>query len=246
MSQKFIELIDQSQRVVVFTGAGISTESGIPDFRTPGKGIWTQNQPIEFKDFLKSEEARKETWRRKIQTDKVLSIAEPNTGHEAISQLVQSGKVSSVITQNIDGLHQKSGVPEAQIIELHGNTTYCVCLECDTRHELQPIMDAFEQDETLPLCRECDGIVKTATISFGQPMPIEEMERAKKATLQCDLFISIGSSLVVYPAAGFPQLAKQNNAKLVILNREPTQLDEVADLVIHDEIGPTLKSMIAV
>jgi NAD-dependent deacetylase len=107
-------------------------------------------------------------------------------------------------------------------------------------------MDAFEQDETLPLCRECDGIVKTATISFGQPMPIEEMERAKKATLQCDLFISIGSSLVVYPAAGFPQLAKQNNAKLVILNREPTQLDEVADLVIHDEIGPTLKSMIAV
>ena len=129
------------------------------------------------------------------------------------------------------------------MIELHGNTTYCVCLDCGTRHELQPIMQAFATDESLPFCRECNGIVKTATISFGQPMPEVEMVRAKEASLKSDLFISIGSSLVVYPAAGFPLLAKQNGAKLVILNREPTQLDAEADLVIHDEIGPTLNNL---
>tara|TARA_B100000315_G_scaffold256147_1_gene301372 strand:+ start:4838 stop:5587 length:750 start_codon:yes stop_codon:yes gene_type:complete len=236
-------LLAQSQNTVIFTGAGISTESGIPDFRSPGTGIWTQNQPIDFSEFLASEEARKETWRRKLQIDPVMSAAEPNTGHFAIAQLVQTGQVSSIITQNIDGLHQKSGVPDTQMIELHGNTTYCVCLDCGTRHELQPIMMAFEADESLPLCQECNGIVKTATISFGQPMPEAEMARAKEATLQSDLFISIGSSLVVYPAAGFPLLAKQNGAKLVILNREPTQLDVEADLVIHDEIGPTLNKL---
>lgn len=237
------ELLEQSDNTVVFTGAGMSTESGIPDFRSPGTGIWTQNQPIDFSEFLASEEARKETWRRKIQIDPVMSAAKPNSGHVAIAQLVQAGKVSSIITQNIDGLHQKSGVPDTRMIELHGNTTYCVCLDCGTRHELQPIMQAFATDESLPFCRECNGIVKTATISFGQPMPEVEMVRAKEASLKSDLFISIGSSLVVYPAAGFPLLAKQNGAKLVILNREPTQLDAEADLVIHDEIGPTLNSL---
>ena len=242
-SNQLAELLSQSHNTVIFTGAGISTESGIPDFRSPGTGIWTENQPIDFSEFMASEEARKETWRRKLKIDPVMSAAEPNAGHMAIAQLVQVGHVSTIITQNIDGLHQTSGVPEVQVIELHGNTTYCVCLDCGTRYELQPIMQAFEADESLPLCQDCDGIVKTATISFGQPMPIAEMERAKEATLQSDLFISIGSSLVVYPAAGFPLLAKQNNAKLVILNREPTQLDAEADLVIHDEIGPTLNNL---
>tara|TARA_B100001971_G_scaffold114382_1_gene105296 strand:- start:117 stop:809 length:693 start_codon:yes stop_codon:yes gene_type:complete len=228
---------------VVFTGAGISTESSVPDFRSPCTGIWTQNQPLDFSEFLAPEKAHKESWRRKLQIDPLLSVAEPNADHQAIAHLVQTGQIKTIITQNIDGLHQKSGIPDAQMIELHGNTTYCVCLECGTRHELQPIMQAFEADESLPICRDCDGIVKTATISFGQPMPVAEMESAKEVTLQSDLFISIGSSLVVYPAVNFPLLAKQNGANLVILNRVPTQLDAEADLVMHDEIGPTLNKL---
>jgi NAD-dependent deacetylase len=160
--------------------------------------------------------------------------------------LVKQGKVAAVITQNIDGLHVKSGVPADRVIELHGNGTYAACLDCRTRYELAPILDAFRADETLPLCEACGGIVKSATISFGQAMPEAEMARAKAATLDCDLFISIGSSLVVYPAAGFPVLAKENGAKLAILNREPTGIDAIADLVLHREIGDTLGAAVGV
>lgn len=240
----FKELLAQSDLAIVFTGAGISTESGIPDFRSPG-GIWTKNKPIYFQDFVDSEESRRETWRRKIETDKTMSVAQPNKGHLAIAKLVSTGKVSHVITQNIDGLHQASGVPEDRIIELHGNATYATCLDCDTRYELEPIKSAFASDGTLPICDGCGGMVKTATISFGQAMPQEEMNRAQSATLDCDLFITIGSSLVVYPAAGFPLLAKESGANLVILNRDPTDHDEAADLVINEEIGPTLISVVA-
>ena len=225
--------------MVFFTGAGISTESGIPDFRSPG-GIWTKAAPIEFQDFLASEESRRESWRRKMILDQSISTAEPNRGHRAIASLVKSGTCTAVITQNIDGLHQQSGIPDSKIIELHGNGTYASCLGCGQRYELQPIFEAFERDETLPVCTHCTGIVKTATISFGQSMPEAEMLRAQQVSESCDLFIVVGSSLVVYPAAALPVLAKNNGASLVILNREPTDLDEYADLVLHNEAGESL------
>ena len=237
--QQLARLIDEATRVVVFTGAGISTESGIPDFRSPN-GIWSQTTPIYFDEYVKSADARIEAWRRKFEIDRDMIGAEPNRGHRAVAKLVRTGKVSAVITQNIDGLHQESGVPDEQMIELHGNGTYATCLSCGARHELDPIKAAFEADNTLPDCNICGGIVKTATISFGQAMPEGPMERARDETLACDLFLAIGSSLVVYPAAGFPAMAKQNGAGLVIINRDPTDLDRMADLVLNREIGPTL------
>ena len=236
-------MLEKSRRAVVFTGAGISTESGIPDFRSPG-GIWTKYQPIDFRDFMASEDMRRESWRRKFASDSVMKAAKPNKGHLAVAKLVQQGKVSSVITQNVDGLHQASGVPDEKVIELHGNTTYAVCLDCGKRYELQDIRATFEKKEILPVCDKCNGIVKTATISFGQAMPVNEVRAAEEETLACDLFLAIGSSLVVYPAAGFPAQAKQNGAKLVILNRDPTALDSVADLVLNQEIGPTLSAAV--
>ena len=237
--QQLRDLLFKARKVVVFTGAGISTESGIPDFRSPG-GIWSKYKPIEFHDFLRSEEMRRESWRRKFKTDQVVSAAKPNNGHRAIALLNKNGLVSSVITQNIDGLHQLSGISDEQIIELHGNGTYAACLSCHKRIELKEVRQLFELDEQLPACEACGGIIKTATISFGQPMPEAELLRAEKETLACDVFFVIGSSLVVYPAAGLPIMAKRNGARLIILNREPTELDLHADLVLNREIGPTL------
>ncbi len=232
-------LIRQSQRIVVFTGAGISTESGIPDFRGP-KGVWKTQTPIDFRDFVRSEDVRREGWQRKFAGELNLDKAAPNAGHRAVTSLVQAGKVTHIITQNVDGLHQQSGTPDEQVIELHGNASYATCLDCHKRYELEDIKAAFMADGTIPYCDDCNGIVKTATISFGQAMPEKEMQRAEDATLQCDLFIAIGSSLVVYPAAGFPRLAKQNGARLVILNEQETDLDPYCDLVLHEQIGPTL------
>jgi len=239
------ELIDGARRIVAFTGAGISTESGIPDFRSPG-GIWTKYQPIYFDDFMSSDEMRRESWRRKFATDETILKAEPNAGHRALAKLVEQGKMTAIITQNVDGLHQRSGVPASRIIELHGNTTYATCLDCGQRHELEPIRKAFQANGTLPICEKCDGIVKTATISFGQAMPEIQMARAQDETQQCDLFIVLGSSLVVYPAAGFPRIAKRRGARLAILNRDPTDQDDDADLVVHDEIGPTMSRVVGV
>lgn len=236
-------LLDASQRGVVFTGAGISTESGIPDFRSPG-GIWAKYRPIDFQEFMASEEARRDYWRRKFATHEAVAGAEPNQGHLAVTELVRRGTVSAVITQNIDGLHQASGVPADCVIELHGNTTYAHCLKCGQEYDLDPIREMFLADETLPVCGACGGVVKTATVSFGQTMPEAEMRRAQEKTLACDLFLAVGSSLVVYPAAGFPALAKESGAALVIVNREPTSLDDLADLVINAEIGPTLDAAV--
>ena len=238
-------LLGQCQRAVVFTGAGISTESGIPDFRSPG-GVWDRMKPIEFQDFLGSEEMRRESWRRKRVIDQDMVRAKPNRGHRAVAELVERGTCACVITQNIDGLHQESGVSDDNIIELHGNSTYATCLQCSHRYELAPIFEAFERDETLPLCTACGGIVKTATVSFGQAMPEAAMRRAEHETLACDLFLAIGSSLVVYPAAGFPAVAKSNGARLVILNRDATEQDALADLVLHEEIGATLGAAVGV
>ncbi len=232
-------LIDRSSHSIAFTGAGISTESGIPDFRSPG-GIWSRTTPIYFDEFMRSEEARRETWRRKLEIDRDIEGAEPNRGHRALAKMMRTGRLVSIITQNIDGLHQESGVPETQIIELHGNGTYATCLSCGLRHELGPIKKAFRDQGVLPTCRCCGGIVKAATISFGQAMPEAAMQRAHDESSACDLFLVVGSSLTVHPAAGFPILAKQNGAALVILNRDATDLDGYADLVINREIGPVL------
>ncbi len=239
MSVELKSLIDQSKRVVAFTGAGISTESGIPDFRSPG-GLWTKMAPIDFRDFMASEEMRAESWRRKFGMDGHFSSAEPNKGHMALAKLVDTGKITHIITQNVDNLHQNSGVPDARVIELHGNSTYATCLNCGVRYELDEIRTHFEKHARAQDCTFCAGILKSATVSFGQAMPEHEMERASEATLNCDLFLAIGSSLQVYPAASFPVLAKENGARLVILNREETDLDPIADLVLHAEIGATL------
>lgn len=239
------QLLVDANKVVAFTGAGISTESGIPDFRSPG-GIWTKYQPIDFRDFVASEEMRREAWRRKFATDETMRQATANAGHRALTRLHEDGKLTALITQNIDGLHQASGMPDEAVIELHGNSTYATCLNCGERHELDWAKWVFADNETLPTCMVCDGIVKTATISFGQSMPEEPMLRAQQASLDADLFIVLGSSLVVYPAAGFPMLAKENGAKLVIINREPTDQDAMADLVINAEIGATMGYVVGV
>jgi NAD-dependent deacetylase len=243
---QFQKLIAAARRAVVFTGAGISTESGIPDFRSPGTGLWTKMKAIMFQDFLASEQARQESWRRKFEGDRIIERAKPNKGHDAVAKLVREGKVSAVITQNVDNLHQDSGVPDNQVIELHGNTRYAICLDCGLRYELADIEEEFRRTQRVGPCRSCGGIVKTATISFGQSMPERAMRRAYAETLACDLFIVMGSSLVVYPAAGFPEMAKDRGAGLVILNREPTPLDPIADLVLHREIGPTMSYVVGI
>ncbi|MGZ9159058.1 MAG: SIR2 family NAD-dependent protein deacylase [Nitrospira sp.] len=239
--ERLRETMRSSRRAVVFTGAGISTESGIPDYRSPG-GMWSRFRPIDFDEFMTSEEARREYWRRKFDTHETVMQAKPNSGHLAIAELVRLGRVAAVITQNIDGLHQASGIPRDQVIELHGNTTYAHCLSCGEEYDLEPIRKTFLADQSLPECAACAGFVKTATISFGQAIPQEAMRRATAEAVACDLFLAIGSSLTVYPAAGVPVLAKQAGTVLVIINRERTGLDHLADLVINKEIGPTLQA----
>jgi len=235
-------MIDAADRVAIFTGAGISTESGIPDFRSPG-GVWSRMSPIYFQDFVASEAKRREAWDRAFSGRAGWTGREPNAGHYGVARLVASGKAHAVITQNVDNLHQHSGVPVDQVIELHGNASYATCLECGLRHELADLKALYEATGDLPCCRGCGGIVKTATISFGQAMPDGPMARAREEALACDLFLVLGSSLVVYPAAGFPLLAQENGATLVIVNRERTDQDVIADLVLHDEIGPVMSSV---
>jgi NAD-dependent deacetylase len=232
-------LLRAARRAVVFTGAGISTESGIPDFRSPG-GIWTKMMPVQFQDYVADPEARRVSWQRRFEMEATWNAVRPNAGHLAVAELVRRGIVAAVITQNIDNLHQAGGVPDAQVIELHGNTRYARCLTCGTRMEIADIRVHFDRHGDAPDCRLCGGIVKTATISFGQAMPEAEMARARAASLNADLVLVAGSSLVVYPAAAFPLMAKRAGAKFVILNREETEQDPYADLVLRREIGPTL------
>lgn len=235
----FARLLDDARSGVVFTGAGISTESGIPDFRSPG-GLWTRMKPIRFQDFVASEAVRQESWRRRFDGERTLEAAEPNRGHAAVAELVRRGSVSTVITQNIDNLHQVSGVPDEQVVELHGNAHYAACLDCGMRYELADLERQFRGAGAVAPCAACGGIVKTATISFGQAMPEDAMARAEAATVAADLFVVIGSSLTVYPAAAFPEYAARAGIPLVILNREATGLDDLATLVLNREIGETL------
>ena len=243
-SDRFTQLLRECNRAVFFTGAGISTESGIPDFRSPG-GIWSRMQPIYFQEFVASEEKRREAWRRRFDNGDGWVGAKPNRGHEVVAELVKRGKATAVITQNVDNLHQISGVPDERVIELHGNASYATCLKCHHRYELADIEKEFRATGAVGPCPQCQGIIKSATISFGQQMPELPMRRATAATLSCDLFIVLGSSLSVFPAADFPVRAKENGAALVIINRDPTPLDERADVVIHDGIGDTLTQVVA-
>jgi NAD-dependent deacetylase len=228
--------IQEAKRIVAFTGAGISTESGIPDFRSPG-GIWSRMQPITYQEFIASEEARLEDWRRRLTMNDQLAQAEPNIGHRALASLVRSGKGLGVVTQNIDGLHQRSGVPAERLVELHGNATRGQCLDCRTSMPLEEVRAAIAATGAGPRCA-CGGLVKAAVVSFGQAMPEREMARAAEWAGMCDLCLAIGSSLVVHPAATIPLLARHAGARLVIVNREATPLDEAADLVVHSAIGP--------
>ena len=235
-------MLGAARHAVVFTGAGMSTESGIPDFRSPG-GIWTRMQPIMFDDFVRSPEARHESWRRTFDGERGLAGRQPNAGHAVLAQWVRTGRVAHIITQNVDNLHQASGVADDRMTELHGNASYARCLQCGRRYELEDLRPGYEQTGEVRPCDDCLGLLKLATISFGQPMPEAEMARAEREAQRSDLFVAIGSSLQVYPAAGLPQTAKANGARLVILNRDETPMDDWADLVIHAEIGATLQGV---
>ena len=238
------DLIEGAGRIVPFTGAGISTECGIPDFRSPG-GFWTKNRPIPFDEFMASREMRDESWRRRFAMLDQFGGAQPGRGHRALASLYRAGKVPGLITQNIDNLHQASGIAAEDVVELHGNTTYAACLDCAQRYDLGWVREKFEAaGERAPDCA-CGGYIKTATVSFGQAMPAAAMERAEELTRSSDLFLAIGSSLVVWPAAGFPLMAKRAGAALVIINREPTEMDELADLVLNHDIGDLLAPFIA-
>jgi len=237
-------LIEGAERILPFTGAGISTECGIPDFRSPG-GLWTQNKPIPFDAFMASREMRNESWRRRFVLEESFAKAKPGRGHRALASLYRAGRVPALVTQNIDNLHQDSGIPARDVVELHGNTTYALCLDCAERYEVSWVKEKFDADaQHAPDCN-CGGYIKTATVSFGQAMPADAMRRAEALTKSCDLFLAVGSSLVVWPAAGFPLMAKRNGAALVIINREPTEFDELADLVVRGDIGDVLGPFIS-
>jgi NAD-dependent deacetylase len=230
-----VRLLSTSQRIVALTGAGISTESGIPDFRSPG-GIWSRMKPITFQAFVASEEARLEDWRRRFKMNAEFARAEPNAGHRLLARLGADGKLLAVITQNIDGLHQRAGLPADLTIEIHGNATHGRCLSCGESMALAEVRRLIDATEAAPRCR-CGGLVKAAVISFGERMPEEAMRRAAEHATAADLFLVMGSSLQVQPAASLPLLARRAGACLVILNREPTPLDREADLVIRASIG---------
>jgi len=237
------EMVQASDVIVPFTGAGISTECGIPDFRSPG-GLWTKNKPIPFDEFLASQEARNESWRRRFAMAEQFGVARPGRGHRALASLYRAGKVPAIITQNIDNLHQASGFSPQHVVELHGNTTFATCLDCSARYELDWVRQRMDAaNGCAPDC-QCGGFIKTATISFGQSMPDAAMQRAQDLALSCDLFLAIGSSLQVWPAAGFPLMAKRNGSALVIINREATDFDAVADLVVRQDIGTVLEPFI--
>ena len=236
MHEELNSYIEDANNIVIFTGAGISTESGIPDFRGP-QGIWKTTTPIYFQDFVDSEDVRRDSWQRKFSNKDIIKKAEPNIGHIKVAEIINNHESAHLITQNVDNLHQDAGVPQSKITEIHGNATYASCLSCDLRHELEPIKKAFLNEGTIPSCKDCGGLVKQATISFGQTMPEEGMRIAQMKIVKCDLFLTIGTSLVVYPVAGFPKLAKEIGAKLIIVNNEATDYDSIADLVIHQQIG---------
>jgi len=234
------EWLEEAASAVAFTGAGISTESGIPDFRSPG-GVWSKSQPVMFQDFLRSADARRDYWRQKSQSHRDFAAAEPNVGHRVLAKWEESGLLWGVITQNIDGLHQEAG--SRNVLELHGTSRAIECLQCHERYEPGPLVEEFLKTDVAPSCTRCGGMLKHATISFGQALPADVLEEAADRSRKCRLFLAIGSSLVVEPAASLPRLAHTAGAKLVIVNRDPTGLDGHADLVLRDSIGAVLEGI---
>jgi NAD-dependent deacetylase len=218
---------------VVFTGAGVSTESGIPDFRSPG-GIWTRYAPIDYADYLRDPEMRRESWRRGLHTYPPISAAAPNAAHAAIADWFRAGLVIGVVTQNIDGLHQKAGVPTAHVVELHGNAHWIVCLQCEARFNRPSVHARVEAGEADPTCPDCGGMLKAATISFGQALPLDAVEAARRLHASARLCLVVGSSLVVYPAATLPEVTLDEGGELAIVNFTETHLDRFATLVSRE------------
>lgn len=237
MPEQLAQWLTESRSSIAFTGAGISTESGIPDFRSPG-GIWSTTQPIYFDDFVASEESRVEYWRQKSLAYREFSDAKPNSGHEVLARWEKQKLLDGLITQNIDGLHQLAGSREVQ--EIHGTAREVTCLDCGWRDDVGPWVDRYLVDRLAPRCPDCDGPLKHATISFGQSLSADVLSQCSAWARESQLFLALGSSLVVHPAAGIPELAKHHGARLVIINGTATPCDEVADLVIRAPLGETL------
>jgi NAD-dependent deacetylase len=239
------DMIIESQRIVVFTGAGFSTESSVPDFRGP-QGVWSKFDPSELNlpNFLRSEEIREKYWQVHKLFWETVKVAEPNAGHYAVTELHQMGKLDCVITQNTDGLHQKSGTPNEKVLELHGTMRWVDCLDCHQRYPRDYAHEKMLAGEKVPRCGKCNGILKPATVAYGQAMPEKETREAGERSAGCDLFLAAGSSLVVYPAAQMPAIAKRSGARLVIMNIGETPLDHIADVVIGEKTGETLTKIV--
>ena len=234
--------IEKAQRVVGFSGAGISTESGIPDFRSPG-GVWSQNRTVMFDEFQSSRAGREEYWRQKVAIWPEMRKADPNPGHMAFVHVHETGCLAGMITQNIEGLHQRSGLPDERVIELHGTMQRVTCLDCEGELSMDEACARVAAGDFAPEC-SCGGYYKPATVSFGQSLVADDLYRASALCRECDVFISVGSSLAVQPAAGFPVMAKKHGARLIIVNRTETPLDGIADLVVRAEIGAVLPEMV--
>jgi len=244
LADKVADLIINAKKVVVFTGAGISTESGIPDFRSPG-GIWDRFDPDDFtyQKFISDPEARRKQWQL-LGEGLLTSKAKPNPAHYAITELYSLGKLDCVITQNVDNLHQKAGVPNDKVFELHGNMQWVVCLSCGERYPFERIKAQLEAGEEIPNCEACHGILKPDAVFFGEPLPEEVLQEATHHSYSCDLFIVIGSTLVVYPAAYMPVHAFTSGAKLVIINLSPTPMDQQATVLIRAKAGETMSRVV--
>jgi NAD-dependent deacetylase len=242
--QDAIELLQHAQRIVALTGAGISTESGIPDFRSPGS-IWRETPPVNYRDFISKAEARQQYWQTRHNLSGQVKAARPNAAHYALAELEHRHVLSGLITQNFDGLHQEAGNAPENVIELHGTSRSAACTLCGTRSSISELQERVDAGEVDPRCPDCGGYLKAATILFGQRVPDAELNRAKELTANCDLFLVVGSSLKVMPAALLPRLALSRNVPIIIINLEATSLDEVADVVIHAKAGFVLPQIVA-
>jgi NAD-dependent deacetylase len=242
--QDAAELIQQATRIVALTGAGISTESGIPDFRSPGS-IWQRQPPVSYHDFLNNSRARQRYWQTRRNLSDQVAAARPNAAHRALVELEHRQMLLGVITQNFDGLHQDAGHLPEHVIELHGTSRFAACTLCGTRSSMQELQQRIDADEVDPRCSVCRGFLKSATILFGQRLPEAELIRAKALSAECDLFLVVGSSLKVTPAATLPRLALERNMPLIIINLQPTPLDDYADVVIHEKAGLVLPPLVA-
>jgi NAD-dependent deacetylase len=234
--EELIQRLRASRSIVFFTGAGISTESGVPDFRSPG-GVWTQYRPVLFQDFLTSEPARVQHWRLKKATYELFKKVKPNIAHYAICDFEKRGRLLGLITQNIDGLHKLAGTSDGKLVELHGTDRLVTCLACGKAYEPAEVYENLPEEFSAPTCADCGGFLKSANVSFGQSMPVVAMQRAQRWSEQAEIFVVVGSSLQVQPAASFPVIAKRSGALLAIINRDPTPLDDLADFLYQGAVG---------